>query len=162
MNTDVLDRAYAGDAAEAGSALRWIVPLGRLLFSLIFVMSGLSHFSAQTIDYAASQGVPYAGFFVPVAGVLAVVGGIGVLLGYHTRVAALLLVVFLVPVTFKMHAFWTAKDAMMAMNQQIHFLKNLSMLGAALFFAYLGGGPVSLDAWRRRRVAVARCRVRAR
>ena len=44
-------------------ALRWLVPLGRLLFSLIFVSSGLTHFSQQTIGYAASQGVPFASFF---------------------------------------------------------------------------------------------------
>ncbi len=156
MATEVMHPTYAADVPEAGSALRWLVPLGRLLFSLIFVSSGLSHFSQATIGYAASQGVPYAGFFVPLAGVLAVVGGLGVLVGWHTRVAALLLVVFLVPVTFKMHAFWTARDAMAAMNQQIHFMKNLSMLGAALFLMWFGGGPVSLDATRRRRLAGAR------
>ncbi len=155
MATEVLDRHYAVDVPEADSALRWLVPLGRLLFSLIFIASGFSHFSQQTIGYAASQGVPAAGFFVPLAGVLAVVGGIGVLVGWHTRVAALLLVIFLVPVTFKMHAFWTAKDAMAAMNQQIHFMKNLSMLGAALFLMWFGGGPVSLDENRHRRVAAA-------
>ncbi len=148
MATDVLDRAHATAVPAASGAVAWLVPLGRVLFALIFVASGLSHFSRQTIAYAASQGVPYAGFFVPLAGVLAVVGGLGVALGFHTRLAALLLVIFLVPVTFKMHAFWTAKDAMTAMNQQIHFMKNLSMLGAALFFLGVGGGPVSLDARR--------------
>jgi putative oxidoreductase len=150
MSSDVLDRPYAGTVPEAGSATRWLVPLGRILFSLIFVLSGFSHFSRQTIGYAASQGVPAASFFVPLAGVLAIVGGLGVAFGFHTRLAALLLVVFLVPVTFKMHAFWTASDAMTAMNQQIHFMKNLSMLGAALFLLGLGGGPVSIDARRHR------------
>ena len=149
MATQVLDHTHAAGVSAERSALAWLVPLGRVLFALIFVSSGLSHFSRQTIAYAASQGVPAAGFFVPLAGVLAVVGGIGVALGFQTRIAALLLVVFLVPVTFKMHAFWTAQDAMMAMNQKIHFLKNLSMLGAALFLIYFGGGPVSVDGRRR-------------
>ena len=149
MATHVLDRAGAGSAAETRTALAWLAPLGRVLFALVFVSSGLSHFSRQTIAYAASQGVPAAGFFVPAAGVLAVVGGLGVALGYRTRLAALLLVVFLVPVTFKMHAFWTAQDAMAAMSQRIHFMKNLSMLGAALFLLGAGGGPFGLDARRR-------------
>jgi putative oxidoreductase len=155
MATDVLDRPHVSEVPEATGAIAWLVPLGRVLFALIFLSSGLSHFSRQTIGYAASQGVPYAGFFVPVAGILALVGGLGVAFGFHTRLAALLLVVFLVPVTFKMHAFWTVKDAMMAMNQQIHFMKNLSMLGAALFFLGVGGGPVSLDARRHRRILAA-------
>jgi putative oxidoreductase len=145
MATDVLDRPHLSEVPEATGALAWLVPLGRVLFALIFVSSGLSHFSRQTIGYAASQGVPYAGFFVPVAGILAIAGGLGVAFGFHTRLAALLLVVFLVPVTFKMHAFWTVKDAMMAMNQQIHFMKNLTMLGGALLLAWFGSGPYSID-----------------
>ncbi len=150
MATDVIDRPYAGTFPETGSALRWLAPLGRVLFALIFVLSGLSHFSRQTIAYAASVGVPAAGVFVPLAGVLAVVGGLGVAFGFKTRIAALLLVIFLVPVTLKMHAFWTVRDAMMAMDQQIHFMKNVSMLGAALFLLCSGAGPLSGDAARRR------------
>ncbi len=149
MATQVLDQSHARDVPETRSALAWLVPIGRVLFALIFIMSGFSHFSSQTIAYAASQGVPAAGFFVPLAGVLAVVGGLGVAFGFQTRIAALLLVVFLVPVTFKMHAYWTVQDAMAAMGQRIHFMKNVSMLGAALFLIYFGGGPVSFDARRR-------------
>ena len=148
MATHVLDHTHAGGVQEARSALAWLVPIGRVLFALIFISSGFSHFSSQTIGYAASRGVPAAGFFVPLAGGLALVGGLGVAFGFWTRIAALLLVVFLVPVTFKMHAFWNAQDAMTAMNQQIHFMKNLSMLGAALFLMYFGGGPLSVDARR--------------
>lgn len=155
MTTDVLDRAHAADVPEASGALAWLAPLGRVLFAVIFVSAGLGHFSRQTIGYAASQGVPYASLFVPLSGILAIVGGLGVAFGFRTRIAALLLVIFLVPVTFKMHAFWSAPDAMTAMNQQAHFMKNLSMLGAALFFLGVGGGPLSVDARRRRSPARA-------
>ncbi len=150
MATHVLDPAHAGALPETRGAVAWLAPLGRTLFALIFVASGLSHFSRQTIGYAASQGVPYAGFFVPLAGVIAILGGLGVALGFQTRVAALLLVIFLVPVTFKMHAYWAAHDAMTAMNQRIHFMKNVSMLGAALFLLAVGGGPLSVDRSRAR------------
>jgi putative oxidoreductase len=130
------------------SGWKFIVPLGRALFALIFIMSGLGHFSTQMIDYAASQGVPVANLLVPISGLMAVVGGLMVLLGFYARLGALLLVAFLVPVTFMMHDFWTIQDAMQAMNQKIHFMKNLSMLGGALFIAFFGAGPVSLDARR--------------
>jgi putative oxidoreductase len=57
-----------------------------------------------------------------------------------------LLAVFLVQVTLMMHIFWAVKDPMMALMQQAMFMKNLSMLGAALLISQLGAGPLSLDA----------------
>lgn len=126
--------------------MRFAVPLGRVLFALIFVVSSVGHFSQRTALYAASQGVPFAELVVPISGIIALVGGLSVALGYRARVGAWLLVVFLVPVTFTMHAFWAAKDAMMAQVQQAMFMKNISMLGGALLVSYFGAGPVSLDA----------------
>jgi len=57
-------------------------------------------------------------------------------------------VFFLVPVTFMMHNFWAVKDPMMQQFQTAMFLKNISMLGAALFFTQVGTGPLSLDSRR--------------
>ena len=56
-----------------------------------------------------------------------------------------LLVLFLVPVTMMMHNFWAVADPMMAMTQQVMFMKNVSMLGAALLIAHFGSGPLSMD-----------------
>jgi putative oxidoreductase len=119
--------------------------LGRILFALIFLMSGFSHFSDVTIAYAAGQGVPYAGFLVPFSGLLAVFGGLSILFGYKAKIGAWALVLFLVPVTLKMHAFWTYSDPATYQLMQIMFMKNLSMLGGALTFAYFGAGPYSID-----------------
>jgi putative oxidoreductase len=128
--------------------VRYLVALGRLLYSLIFVVAGLGHFTHQEIAYAAAQGVPIASFVVPVSGVMAIVGGLSILLGFHGKLGAWLLVLFLVPVTFAMHNFWAVKDPMMQQIQMAMFLKNLSMLGSALFFTQIGTGPLSLDAKR--------------
>ena len=65
-----------------------------------------SNFSSATIDAAAAHGVPLATLLVPLAGVIAVLGGLSVLPGYLARFGALLLLVFLVPVTLVMHKFW--------------------------------------------------------
>lgn len=111
-------------------------------------MSVPGQFSARTIGYAAHQGVPLPGVAVPLAGVLALLGGVSVLLGFHARIGASLLVLFLVPVTLMMHRFWAVADPGAAQIQQIMFMKNLSMLGAALLVTYFGAGPVSVDAWR--------------
>jgi putative oxidoreductase len=120
--------------------------LGRFLFVLIFVMSGPMHFSSQTIAYAASQGVPLASIAVPLSGLIALAGGLSILLGYHARIGAWLLVLFLAGVTPMLHNFWTVTDPMMHQMQFIMFMKNLSMLGGALFISQSGAGPWSLDA----------------
>jgi putative oxidoreductase len=73
------------------------------------------------------------------------VGGLSILLGYRAKLGAWLLVLFLVPVTLAMHQFWAAHDPMMAQIQQVNFMKNLSLLGAALFISQAGAGPLSLD-----------------
>src|SRR5262252_2816023 len=83
--------------------LRYLVPVARLLFSAIFLMTAFSHFGAKSVGYAQMHGVPMANVLVPISGILAVAGGLSVTLGFHARVGAWLLVLFLVPVTLMMH-----------------------------------------------------------
>ena len=127
--------------------MKFIVLAGRILYSFIFVMASLGHFSKPTIGYAASQGVPLADIAVPLSGLLALLGGLSIAFGYKARWGAWLIVLFLVPVTVMMHRFWGLPDAQVAMIQQIMFMKNVSMTGAALLIAYFGSGPLSLDAF---------------
>ena len=126
--------------------MKIIVLIGRILFSLNFIMAIMVHFSAQGIGYGASMHVPMAGFLVPFSGVLAVVGGLSVLLGYKAKWGAWLLVIFLIPVSFMMHQFWNVTDQMMMQMQMAIFMKNMAMLGAALMITYFGAGPLSIDA----------------
>ena len=140
--------AISQDAETRSSIRGAVVVLGRFLFALIFLMAGANHFNKQAIGYAASQGVPLASVAVPLSGVLAIVGGLGILLGYRAKLGAWLIVVFLVPVTLMMHKFWTVQDPMMSQIQMILFMKNVSMLGGALLISQFGAGPFSLDARR--------------
>jgi putative oxidoreductase len=143
------ERAAGKTVARVESELmRWVPLVGRILYSALFVMTAFGHFSSKTIGYAASQGVPMAGLLVPLSGIMATAGGLSILLGYHTRIGAWLVVLFLVPVTIAMHAFWSVQDPQMAMMQQVMFMKNVSLLGSALLIAYFGAGPISLDARR--------------
>ena len=136
---------------EAGSFWQGaVVVVARFLFALIFLMAGANHFNKQTIGYAASQGVPLASIAVPLSGVVAIAGGLSILLGYRAKLGAWLIVLFLVPVSLMMHKFWTVTDPMMAQIQMILFMKNVSMLGGALLISQLGAGPFSLDARRPR------------
>jgi putative oxidoreductase len=130
--------------------MKYIPLIGRIFFSLIFLMTAFNHFSGKTIAYAASQNVPLASVFVPASGIIATLGGLSILLGYRARLGAWLIVLFLVPVTLIMHNFWTITDPMMRQMQMVMFLKNISMLGAALMITYFGSGPLSIDAKRLR------------
>jgi putative oxidoreductase len=88
---------------------------------------------------------------VPLAGVIALLGGVSILIGYRPKEGAWLIILFLVPVTLLLHKFWEIADPAGATIQQIHFMKNLSLLGAALLIVHFGSGPWSLDNWIKRR-----------
>lgn len=123
-----------------------VVLIGRILFSLIFIFSGFGHFAGRKMmaEYAKSKGVPAAELGVLASGVLALLGGLSVLLGYQARYGAWLLVLFLLPVTFMMHRFWAETDPMQKIHERVNFFKNLGLTGAALLIAYFGSGPYSL------------------
>ena len=138
---------YMGSREEArsDSPARYLVPLGRLFFSAILLLSGPRHFTEQSIGYAAHSGVPMANVLVPTSGILAALAGLSILLGYRAKVGAWLAVFFLVPVTFAMHNFWATTDPMMYQMQFAHFMKNIAMIGAALMITQMGPGAVSFD-----------------
>jgi putative oxidoreductase len=125
--------------------MKYVPLLGRILFSMIFLDSGFKHFSSGTINYGASAGVPMASIAVPLAGIIAIVGALSILLGYKAKWGGWLIVLFLAPVTFMMHAYWSVSDPMQHQMQMIMFMKNMSMLGGALMITHFGSGPVSLD-----------------
>ena len=115
------------------------------MFALVFVTSVINLFGGSAIAAASAHGVPLATIVVPLAGLLALTGGVSIVLGYHARFGALLLIVFLVPVTLVMHKFWGLPDPQMAMQQRADFLRNTSLIGACLLIMYYGSGPYSLD-----------------
>ena len=121
-----------------------VVLLGRVLFSLIFLMAGFSHFLHQSIAYAASQGVPLASIAVPLSGAIALLGSLSILFGYRARLGAWLIVLFLICVT-PLHKFWGVSDPMMQQIQMAMFMKNLAMLGGALLITQFGSGPLSVS-----------------
>lgn len=123
-----------------------LILIGRVLFSVIFLFTFFGHFKPGTIAYAQQVGLQAASFLVPASGVIAGLGALSVMLGFHARIGAALIALFLIPVTVRMHDFWNAKDPMMRQMHQTMFMKNVSMLGAALMIIAFGAGPLSLTA----------------
>jgi putative oxidoreductase len=113
--------------------------VGRFLFGLLFVVSGLSGHLAgyrQLTGYAAAKKIPFAGPAVLVSGVMIILGGIGIIAGIWADLSALAIAVFLFGTTFFIHNFWTLpKDDAMARQQDMtQFQKDLALLGASLVF----------------------------
>lgn len=116
--------------------------LGRILFSLIFVGAGIGHLAQGKVsaEYAASRGVPGAGWLTRVSGVLILAGGIGVILGVWMDLAALGLAVYVLLVAFMVHHFWSDSEPGRT-TEMAMFMKNFSIAGAGpVIFALSAGG----------------------
>lgn len=124
--------------------------IGRILFSAIFLMSGVGHLTKldSMSRYAASKGAPAPKPMTAITGLMILAGGLSVLLGVYMEVGAWLLVFFLLPTSFVMHDFWAIDDPMEAQAQQAQFMKNMAMTGAALVLYWMvqsfGYGPYTL------------------
>lgn len=112
--------------------------LGRIIFGGFFVISGINHFTNVKMmsGYAGSKNVPAPALAVVGSGVLLVVGGLSVLLGILPILGLLLLILFLIPASVLMHNFWTIQDPQARAADQINFLKNMALTGAALALMY--------------------------
>jgi hypothetical protein len=125
-----------------------VLIIGRILFALIFVNSGLMHFtkSSAMVGYAQYKKVPAAKIAVPLSGVMILVGGLYVALGIYADLGALLIAIFCLVSAFTMHNFWTIDDATAKQGETASFFKNLSLAGAALIIFVLVGSGADIGA----------------
>ncbi|MDX1572174.1 MAG: DoxX family protein [Xanthomonadales bacterium] len=114
-----------------------LLAVGRVLLVLIYFIGGFSLLSGNVpIDYAASKGVP--AFAVWIGFAIKLFGGLAVIIGFKTRIAAAALVVFTVGTAFIFHPFW-------AEGQWNTFWKEISMIGGLLVLIAVGPGTLSID-----------------
>jgi len=127
--------------------------IARVLLALMFILAGFAKLGGLegTAGYIASAGLPLPGVLAVATGLLEVVGGVALAVGFQTRIAAVVLALFTLLATFLFHAFW-AVPAEQAYMQQLMFMKNLAVAGGLLFVFAAGAGPASFDA---RRAAAA-------
>jgi putative oxidoreductase len=123
---------------------------GRILLAALFLVAGIRKLMAVagTAGYFAKLGFPMPEVLVWVVIVVEIGGALLLILGWHARKAAWLLMLFTLIATFAAHRFWEV-DAAQYVNQMNHFLKNLAIVGGLLFVAAAGAGSASLDARRR-------------
>lgn len=119
----------------------------RLALAAIFIWSGLDKLvlhTAGNVGYMEAYHVPLASLLVYPAGLFELVGGLFLLLGYQARAAALVLALFTAFVALIFHNFW-AVPADQALNQTIHFMKNVAIFGGLLSVVAHGAGNLSLE-----------------
>ncbi len=122
-----------------------VLLLARILICVIFALSGIQKIldfsgSAQAL---AAKGINPSWFFLSGCIALLLLGSTLVVLGLWARYGAVLLLIFLIPVSFIMHPPFSDEPM-----QQIQFLKNLAIMGGLLFIVVYGSGSLSIDALR--------------
>ncbi len=110
--------------------------IGRIILGVYYLFNAVNHFMKLNMmsGYAASKGVPAPKLAVGGSGVLLLLAGLSILLGYQPYIGAILIVVFLVPVAFMMHNFWTISDPQAKMGEMVNFLKDIALAVSALMF----------------------------
>lgn len=122
--------------------------LGRMLFAALFIPAGVHKiigFSSVS-GYMASKGLPMVDVLLVLTIIIELGGGLMLLLGWHARLAALTIALFLIPVTVIFHSYWNIEDAQQMMTQQRMFMKNMAIIGGLLCITGLGSGKFSLKA----------------
>ncbi|SFT73401.1 DoxX family protein [Mesorhizobium sp. YR577] len=129
--------ADSGIAANASAAIL----VGRVLISILFILAGFGKLTAigGTAGFFESLGLPMPTVTAVVVGLVEFFGGLAVLVGFKTRIAAILLAVFTLGATAVAHLdFSQAGNALMLQ-------KNLGLVGGFLFLAVIGAGAYSID-----------------
>jgi len=120
--------------------------IGRILIAILFWtgVSGKIAAPAGTIGYIAAAGMPLPTLAYGASVFIELVLPILLVLGYRTRLSALVLAAFTIIAALFFH------NQLGDMNQSIHFFKNLAIAGGLLQLAAFGAGALSLDARRQR------------
>ncbi|MFY9691969.1 MAG: DoxX family protein [Candidatus Acidiferrales bacterium] len=127
-----------------------IVPLmGRILLSSVFIIAGVGKIGGFSMEeaFVASKHLPLPAVALGIAMLIELVGGLAILVGFYTRFAAWIVFLYMIPTTFLFHNFWTMQGAARQDNQ-LHFEKNIAIMGGLLILAAFGAGGFSVDAAR--------------
>lgn len=121
---------------------------GRILIAY-FVSAGISKLLdlPGAMAYTASGGIP--GVFAIPAMLLEIFGGLAILVGWQTRIAAVALAAFTLVAGLLFHYLPSlSAEPGQAFVQSLMFNKNLAITGGLLAIAGIGAGALSLDARR--------------
>jgi putative oxidoreductase len=147
-NRDYVSPSLANRAP--GGGVIWLI--GRVVLGGLFMMSGIQKLSGidQFAASLAKNGIPVeiAPMLAWLGAAVETIGGLCIVLGLATSWASLVLIAFTIVAAFIAHRFWQAPPEA-RMIQTAHFEKNMMIAGAFCLLYVAGGGPYSIDRWRR-------------
>jgi putative oxidoreductase len=113
--------------------------VGRIIFGGYWLMASFNHFKNLNYmsEYAKAKGTPSPKLAVAGTGVILLLGGLSVLLGVYPVVGIVLLIIFLLGVSFQMHGYWKSDDAQTRQSEMVNFTKNMALVGALLMLLLL-------------------------
>jgi putative oxidoreductase len=121
-------------------AAAWILLLGRVLFVLFYLNSGIFFHlgkGSMAIGFATQMRFPVPLLAAWPSGLWLVLGSLSIVLGAWADVGALMLALFVVVAALWFHRFWTIEDPQQRQPQQQNFIRNATFLGACLIiFAF--------------------------
>ncbi len=129
-----------------------VVPLsktelvGRIMLAAIFVLSGVMKLAdfEGALGHMQSQGIPYASALLAIAAIVEVAGGLAIITGFLTRLAAFTLFLYLIPVTLLFHNFWDLAGPE-RIAQSASFMKNVAIMGGLLVLMAHGAARHAVD-----------------
>ena len=130
-------------------AIELLYPLARAMIAGTFIISALRHIThwSAALDEMVADGMPRSSFLLLGSIAFRLIGGLSIVIGFHARIGAALLVAFVLPAGVIAHSFWSMPPERQT-HETIEFLNNLAMAGGALLIVLNGAGPVSIDAMR--------------
>jgi putative oxidoreductase len=137
INTSVAGNGTASNASGA-------ILLGRILLSILFILSGFAKLTAisGTAQWFGSIGLPLPTVVAVGAGLVELFGGLAILVGFQTRIVAIVLAIFTLAATAIAHLNFADQIQLLMLQ------KNLGLTGGFILLAVLGAGAYSIDAKR--------------
>ncbi|MDG4889348.1 DoxX family protein [Mesorhizobium sp. M1A.F.Ca.IN.020.06.1.1] len=119
----------------------------RLLLAALFVPSGFQVLTniSGTIDYFTGLGLPLPTLAAWGTGLFELIAGLLILVGFQTRIAALLLAAFTIVAGFIGHFGQGGEDATLAFMHRQMLMKDIAIAGGFLALAMAGAGAWSAD-----------------
>ncbi len=120
--------------------------LARPLLAGAFITGGVESLRhpGPRVEVVRAAGMASPEQLVRVNAVADILAGLMLARGRAPRLSALVLAGSIVPTTYVGHPFWTEKDKVVRKQQQVHFFKNLGVLGGLLLATADTGGRESV------------------
>jgi putative oxidoreductase len=147
MTTTYSELATTADVRAAAGVNDALLAVGRIVIAILFVMSGLEKVMDLNGTAAAigGKGLPLSQVLAIATVVVELGGGLLIIVGWQTRLVALVLAIFSAVAAYFFHDFWHYPPGAEHTDNMIHFMKNISIIGGFLMLCAAGAGRYSLD-----------------